>query len=100
LIGEAAGVYVGATTWPAWPLAEQLKCHAREILIEQARVQTHPDGVNVEQAISYQQFVADFLLIVGLTAKEAGDPFPDTYWQIIEHAGPCIRPWTRPATCL
>lgn len=84
LIGEAAGVYVGTATWPAWPETENQMNRARNILIQQAKAQTHPDGVNAEQAISYHQFVADFLLLSGLTANDIGDPFPGQYWQTIE----------------
>ncbi len=84
LIGEAAGVYVGTATWPAWPECETLMNRARATLIQQAKAQTHPDGVNAEQAISYQQFVVDFLLLAGLTADDVHDPFPRNYWQTIE----------------
>lgn len=84
LIGEAAGVYIGAATWPVWPGVVKLKLRARNILIDQAEAQNFPDGVNAEQAIAYQQFVLDFLLMAGLTGRDCAEPFPDTYWKCIE----------------
>jgi hypothetical protein len=84
LIGEAAGVYIGAVTWPGWKDVERWRCRAKEILVAEIDNQTWPDGVNAEQAIAYQQFVLDFFLIAGLAAKQAGDPMPDAYWNAIE----------------
>jgi hypothetical protein len=53
-------------------------------LIQEAEKQTHRDGVNKEQAIAYQQFVLDFLILAGLVGKARGDDFPDSYWRVIE----------------
>lgn len=85
LIGEAAGLYVAAVTWPFWPELVGDKELAREILLEQALIQNGSDGVNQEQAISYQQFVLDFLIIAGLMGEERGDKFPKEYWGRIEN---------------
>lgn len=85
LIGEAAGLYAAAVTWPIWPKMASWKKVAKNILIEEALHQNAPDGVNREQAISYQQFVLDFLLIPGLMGEELKEPFPKEYWRRIEH---------------
>jgi hypothetical protein len=82
LIGELAGAYVAAATWPCWSQMERWGARARHLLIEQAEVQTHEDGVNREQAVSYQQFVMYFLLIAGLAAQRTAAPFPASYWRI------------------
>ena len=84
LIGEAAGVYVGTHTWPAWPQVNRWRARAKRILVTESDAQTHPDGVNAEQAISYQQFVLDFFLVSGLVGKAANDPFPDSWWANME----------------
>ncbi|MGA9033195.1 MAG: heparinase II/III family protein, partial [Sulfuricaulis sp.] len=63
LIGEAAGLFVGAVTWPYWRQSQNCAAEAQEILEREALMQNAPDGVNREQAVSYQQFVLDFLLI-------------------------------------
>lgn len=79
LIGEAAGIYVAACTWPLWPQAPRWREEAKAILVEEALKQNAPDGVNREQAVAYQQFVADFLLIALLTGDNIGDSFPPEY---------------------
>lgn len=84
LIGEAAGVFVATTTWPFWKDFEKWHKKARDILIEEALKQNTPDGVNREQAISYQQFVLDFLIISALAGKQNGIEFPEDYWNRIE----------------
>ncbi len=63
LIGEAAGVFVATVTWPAWPEFARWQNEAKEILEQEALRQNGDDGVNREQAISYQQFVLDFLIL-------------------------------------
>ena len=45
LIGEAAGLYVAAVSWPCWPQARAWLARARAILEEQAVLQNAPDGV-------------------------------------------------------
>lgn len=84
LIGEAAGVYVASKTWPLWPEFEKWGQAAKGILEEQALGQNFSDGVNKEQAISYQQFVLDFLVIPFLIAKKSGDDFSPAYANNIE----------------
>jgi len=84
LIGEAAGLFVGAVTWPYWESSEKWKKKSYKILIGEVDHQTFDDGVNKEQAISYQQFVVDFLLFSALCGKANGVEFPDEYWGRIE----------------
>jgi hypothetical protein len=84
LIGELAGTYVAACTWPCWPEAERWRRRAESELCEQVDLQTHPDGVNREQAVSYQQFVMYFLLIAGLAGQRTAQPFPDAYWAALQ----------------
>lgn len=84
LIGELAGLFLGATTWPAWPESAKWQASAKQQLITQMQLQNSVDGVNLEQAIAYQQFVLDFFLLCGLAAKQSGDDFPLAYWQRME----------------
>ena len=65
LIGEAAGVYVAASTWPLWPQMTAWGERCRTILEEECHRQNAPDGGNREQAFAYQTFVLDFLLLAG-----------------------------------
>ena len=75
LIGEAAGVYVAASTWPLWPQMSEWGERCREILEEECHRQNAPDGGNREQAFAYQTFVLDFLLLAGLAARARGEEF-------------------------
>ena len=84
LIGEAAGLYVACLSWPYWEASTRWAEKSREILVEEALLQNTADGVNREQAISYQQFVLDFLIIAGLAARAGKMDFPDEYWGRIE----------------
>ena len=61
----------------------RLARQAQSALLEQVDVQTHEDGVNREQAVSYQQFVMYFLLIAGLVSRQTSAPFPDAFWQAL-----------------
>ncbi|HWZ62591.1 MAG TPA: heparinase II/III family protein [Steroidobacteraceae bacterium] len=81
LIGEAAGLYIAGVTWPCWPRLRRWRSSARQILLHEALLQNSPDGVNLEQAVCYQQFVLDFLLLALLAGDSVGERFPETYRQ-------------------
>ena len=84
LIGEAAGVYVAAATWPLWQPMRAWGEACRAVLEEECVRQNAPDGGNREQAFGYQSFVIDFLLIAGLAARARGEDFSPLYWRRLE----------------
>lgn len=84
LIGEAAGLFIAALTWPHWPGARAWLATAKAILEKEALLQNAPDGVNREQAVAYQQFVLDFLLLSLLAGKVNGQAFSAAYESRIE----------------
>ncbi len=84
LIGEAAGLFVAALTWPHWSSVRAWLPAAKAILEREALLQNAPDGVNREQAVSYQQFVLDFLLLSLLAGKASGQRFSHAYESRIE----------------
>jgi hypothetical protein len=84
LIGELAGLYIGSLVWPFWRESAKWRRRARRELVREALRQNAPDGVNREQAISYQQFVFDFLLFAALAGRANEDEFPTEYWQRLE----------------
>lgn len=84
LIGEASGVFIASLTWPYWDEFSVWGSDARGVLEAEAVKQTFEDGVNKEQAISYQQFVLDFLLLPYLAAEANQQPFSEKYKEIIE----------------
>ncbi|MDK6077371.1 heparinase II/III family protein [Massilia varians] len=86
LIGELAGLYVGASTWPCWKeSAEWLEQARRELEIE-AVLQFSRDGVNREQAFAYHIFSSEFLFVAGLMGQACGHPFPRPYWASLQRA--------------
>jgi len=84
LIGEAAGLFVAAVTWPLWPDSARWRDWAFKVLVRETLLQNAPDGVNREQAVAYQHFVLDFLIIAGLAGRANGVEFPERFWSRIE----------------
>lgn len=84
LIGEVAGLFVGSVAMPQFKASAKWSKKAFDILVREIRKQNHPDGVNREQAVSYQQFVLDFFILSGLAGERNGMKFPAEYWNIVE----------------
>ncbi len=72
LIGEAAGLFVAAVTWPHWPETSLWLSESQAILENETARQNFPDGVNREQAVAYQQFEIDLLLAALLAGRANG----------------------------
>jgi hypothetical protein len=84
LIGEAAGLFVAALTWPYWPQAHAWLTESETILEREVQLQNAPDGVNREQAVAYQQFTLDLLLLALLAGRENGRPLSAAYATRVE----------------
>ena len=84
LLGEATGLFIAGLTWPHWPEMREWTAAAKSILEREALAQTAPDGVNREQAVWYQQFVLDMLLVALLAGKANGEWFSPDYESRIE----------------
>jgi hypothetical protein len=79
LVGELAGVLTAALAWPHWEKSNTWFRDARAMLEREALLQNAPDGVNREQAVSYQQWELDLLLLPLLAARANGHDFSDAY---------------------
>jgi len=84
LVGELAGVFTAALAWPHWERARRWMEIARPMLEREALLQNAPDGVNREQATSYQQFELDLLLLPMLAACANGVPLSEAYRERID----------------
>src|SRR2546422_5969501 len=84
LIGEAAGLFIAALTWPHWPQARGWADEAKAILERETLLQNAPDGVNREQAVSYQQFELDLLLLPLFAGRANGQKFSAAFESRIE----------------
>lgn len=81
LIGEAAGVYVGAVTWDRWTEVRALARRAEVILEQEMLKQFAGDGVNLEQALCYHKFSLEFMLASRLSGAAAGRTFSAAFDQ-------------------
>jgi len=84
LIGEAAGLFLAGLAWPHWRAAEKWRATGKRLLEREALAQNAPDGVNREQALWYQQFVLDMLMLCLLAGKANGHWFSPDYEARIE----------------
>lgn len=85
LIGEAAGWYVSACTWPLWRSSRDWARESKAILEVEIIKQHSADGVNREQAFAYQSFVCELFLAAGLVRfHDDGHGFSDGYWECLE----------------
>jgi heparinase II/III-like protein len=84
LIGEAAGLFIAGLAWPHWPRSRSWVATGKQILEREALAQNAPDGVNREQAVSYQQFVLDFQILCLLAGKANGESFSADYESRLE----------------
>ncbi|ETW96915.1 MAG: hypothetical protein ETSY1_24715 [Candidatus Entotheonella factor] len=81
LIGEMAGLYIGAVCWPWFRESAAWQVFAREQLIRAIAEQVGEDGVGKELATEYQLFILEFFLLSGALGHAIGDSFPASYWQ-------------------
>ena len=84
LIGEATGLFIAGITWPHWPEAREWVAASKKILEREAIAQNAPDGVNREQAVWYQQFVLDMLVLPLLAGRANGEWFSPSYESRVE----------------
>src|SRR5258708_2456145 len=79
LIGEAAGLYIAALTWPCWPAVRRWRGSAWGILEREALRQNPADGGNPQQAGGYQRLGGGILLLALLAGRCEGDAFSPAY---------------------
>ncbi len=80
LIGEAAGVFIGASYFRGFKQSRRWRERARVILEREIQRQTFDEGGNVEQATGYHLFVMEFLAFAGMAARRNGCDFSEAYW--------------------
>jgi Heparinase II/III-like protein/Heparinase II/III N-terminus len=79
LIGELAGLFVGATCFNFWPECSRWREFARESLEREILIQIGEDGVNREQAVSYHLFTLELFLLAYLVGRQSGTSFAESY---------------------
>ncbi len=81
LLGELTGLYVGAVCFAWWPECRSWRKFALDSLEREAGLQFTPEGINREQAMSYQIFTLELLLLAELIAQNSGDTVGPTLRQ-------------------
>lgn len=76
LIGEMAGLAVVAMLFPELPGAQKWERRALAVLEEEAARQLLPDGAGAEQAVGYQMFTVELMLVVGALLLERDGRLP------------------------
>ena len=91
LIGELAGLYVAARTWPFEGRSYAWAAQAKAGLEREAGIQHFPDGGNREQAFAYQAYTCECLTIAGIYDQHSEAPFSDAYWRVLRRAYRFLR---------
>ncbi len=76
LVGELAGLATVAILFPELAAARQWEQRAVRLLTTEADRQILPDGAGAEQAVGYQVFTAELLLVVAALLRLRGDEPP------------------------
>jgi uncharacterized heparinase superfamily protein len=81
LIGELVGLFVGASCFNFWPECEGWRNRAQKLLEREIRLQVGDDGVNREQAMSYQLFTMELLFLAFIIGRNTERSFGTDYAQ-------------------
>jgi hypothetical protein len=79
LIGEAAGVFIGACYFQDFPRVDDWARKSQAVLEREIELQTYGDGCTREHAFGYQFFVIQFFTLCMLAGDVAGRPFSGDY---------------------
>jgi hypothetical protein len=74
LIAELTGLALVAAAFPEFRGAATWRDTGLHLLNQQATAQTHPDGVNKEQATGYHRFVIELLLMMVTRSRQGALP--------------------------
>ena len=93
LIGEAAGVYVGAAYFDATRAAARYRADAKQILIDEMAQQVDDDGIHKELALGYHVFVLQFFLLAWHAGQRSNDPFPAAFTDKLRKMADTLQIW-------
>jgi hypothetical protein len=81
MMAELVGLVLIGTVFPEFRSAAAWRENGLRLLNQQSPAQTHPDGVNKEQATGYHRFVTELLLLIVARSHQGALP----YEPILEH---------------
>jgi len=74
IMAELTGLALVGSAFPEFRRAAAWRETGLRLLNQQATAQTHPDGVNKEQATGYHRFVAELLLLIVARSRQGALP--------------------------
>jgi uncharacterized heparinase superfamily protein len=83
-IGEAAGVFIGASYFHAFEESDRWREESRAILCEEILAQTFADGGSREHALGYHVFVLEFFVLAAVVAQATARPLPAAFLARLE----------------
>jgi hypothetical protein len=84
LIAELTGLVLVGAAFPEFRRAEAWRETGLHLLNQQATTQTHPDGVNKEQATGYHRFIAELLLLIVARSRQGALPYEPALEKTLE----------------
>lgn len=87
LVGELAGLAATCLLLPELPDAERRLGRALDALVREAGRQVLPDGAGAEQAVGYQVFTAELVLVVAVLLRASGRPVPAPLTDALTRSG-------------
>jgi hypothetical protein len=79
LLGELVGLFVGASCFDFWPECSAWRSLAQKSLEREILLQVGEDGVNREQAMSYQLFTMELFVLAFAIGRNTGCRFSAGY---------------------
>jgi hypothetical protein len=86
LIGELAGLYCASVCFPWWSACREWRDFAKDALEKEVLLQFAPDGVNREQALGYQLFTLELLMLAVAVGRRTGTRFSDEFQERLRAA--------------
>jgi hypothetical protein len=74
ILAELVGLVLVGAAFPEFRAAAAWRETGLQLLNQQAIAQTHPDGVNKEQATGYHRFIAELLLLIVARSRQRALP--------------------------
>jgi hypothetical protein len=84
MMAELVGMALVGSAFPEFRAAALWRKTGLQLLNQQTTVQTHPDGVNKEQATGYHRFVAELLLLVVARSRQGALPHEPVLEKVLE----------------
>jgi len=91
LLGELAGLVVVGHLIPEARAAWGDGLDVQALLEREILAQFHPDGVNVEQSLTYEKFILEFLVVVAVMARLRDRPLADEVLERMDAAADHLR---------